>query len=93
MPELPEVETVARGLAATLEGHAIVEVQQNRANLRIPFPPNLKKRLEGRCPSPCVRGLNRWVASHYRAHNKRKHRWLRGDWQIAGWLLPRCKRR
>jgi cyclic beta-1,2-glucan synthetase len=26
--------------------------------------------------------------SHYRAHNKRKHRWLRGDWQIAGWLLP-----
>jgi formamidopyrimidine-DNA glycosylase len=48
MPELPEVETVARGLAATLEGHAIVEVQQNRANLRIPFPPNLKQRLEGR---------------------------------------------
>ena len=26
--------------------------------------------------------------SHYSAHNKRKHRWLRGDWQIAGWLLP-----
>jgi cyclic beta-1,2-glucan glucanotransferase len=25
--------------------------------------------------------------SHYRAHNRRKHRWLRGDWQIAGWLL------
>jgi formamidopyrimidine-DNA glycosylase len=48
MPELPEVETVARGLAATLEGHAIVTVQQNRANLRIPFPPNLKQRLEGR---------------------------------------------
>ena len=27
--------------------------------------------------------------SHYSAHNKRKHRWMRGDWQIAGWLLPR----
>lgn len=26
--------------------------------------------------------------SHYSAHNKRKHRWMRGDWQIAGWLLP-----
>jgi len=25
--------------------------------------------------------------SHYRAYNRRKHRWLRGDWQIAGWLL------
>lgn len=26
--------------------------------------------------------------SHYHAYNRRKHRWLRGDWQIAGWLLP-----
>ena len=27
--------------------------------------------------------------SHYSAYNRRKHRWLRGDWQIAEWLLPR----
>jgi cyclic beta-1,2-glucan synthetase len=27
--------------------------------------------------------------SHYSAHNRRKHRWLRGDWQITEWLLPR----
>jgi len=26
--------------------------------------------------------------SHYSAYNRRKHRWLRGDWQTAGWLLP-----
>jgi cyclic beta-1,2-glucan glucanotransferase len=26
--------------------------------------------------------------SHYSAHNRRKHRWLRGDWQIVEWLLP-----
>jgi cyclic beta-1,2-glucan synthetase len=26
--------------------------------------------------------------SHYSAHNRRKHRWMRGDWQISGWLLP-----
>jgi len=26
--------------------------------------------------------------SHYSAYNRRKHRWLRGDWQIAGWLGP-----
>ena len=31
--------------------------------------------------------------SHYSAYNRRKHRWLRGDWQIAGWLLPRGSRR
>ncbi|MGH9516090.1 MAG: glucoamylase family protein [Terriglobales bacterium] len=26
--------------------------------------------------------------SHYSAYNRRKHRWLRGDWQITSWLLP-----
>ena len=25
--------------------------------------------------------------SHYSAYNRRKHRWLRGDWQIARWLF------
>lgn len=47
MPELPEVETVKRGLAPYMEGEVIREVQQNRPDLRIPFPPNLKSRLEG----------------------------------------------
>ena len=27
--------------------------------------------------------------SHYSAYNRRKHRWLRGDWQIAQWLFSR----
>ncbi len=27
--------------------------------------------------------------SHYSAYNRRKHRWLRGDWQITAWLLSR----
>ncbi|MBZ5630212.1 MAG: glycosyl transferase [Acidobacteriia bacterium] len=27
--------------------------------------------------------------SHYSAYSRRKHRWIRGDWQIAEWLLPR----
>jgi formamidopyrimidine-DNA glycosylase len=48
MPELPEVETVARGLRSTLEGRVITRVLQNRPNLRIPFPDNLVKRLTGR---------------------------------------------
>jgi cyclic beta-1,2-glucan synthetase len=26
--------------------------------------------------------------SHYSAFNRRKHRWLRGDWQIVSWLFP-----
>ncbi len=48
MPELPEVETVMRGLAAVLEGHRITEVEQRRPDLRFPFPENLVRRVEGR---------------------------------------------
>ncbi len=29
--------------------------------------------------------------SHYGADVSRRHRWIRGDWQIAGWLLPRVR--
>lgn len=47
MPELPEVETVRRGLAPVLEGARIVRVEQRRANLRIPFPERFVDRLEG----------------------------------------------
>ncbi len=48
MPELPEVETVMRGLAAVLQGHRITEVEQRRAGLRFPFPENMVGRVEGR---------------------------------------------
>lgn len=27
--------------------------------------------------------------SHFSAHSRRKHRWVRGDWQILRWILPR----
>jgi formamidopyrimidine-DNA glycosylase len=48
MPELPEVETVMRGLAAVLQGRRITEVEQRRADLRFPFPEGLVRRVEGR---------------------------------------------
>lgn len=48
MPELPEVETVMRGLAAVLQGHRIVEVEVRRHDLRFPFPKDLARRMEGR---------------------------------------------
>jgi len=47
MPELPEVETVMRGLAARLEGRKITRATVNRADLRFPLPPGLAKRLTG----------------------------------------------
>lgn len=48
MPELPEVETVKRGLAPTFEGAVINRVDQNRPDLRFPFPDNFSGRLTGR---------------------------------------------
>ncbi len=47
MPELPEVETVMRGLRARLEGHRIVHVAVNRPDMRWPLPKGLAERLTG----------------------------------------------
>ncbi|MFN3170673.1 MAG: bifunctional DNA-formamidopyrimidine glycosylase/DNA-(apurinic or apyrimidinic site) lyase [Hyphomicrobiales bacterium] len=47
MPELPEVETVKRGLAPALEGARIVLADVRRPDLRFPFPGGLKDLLEG----------------------------------------------
>jgi len=48
MPELPEVETVCRGLAKVLEGRTLAEVVQRRKDLRFPLPPRFASRLTGR---------------------------------------------
>ncbi|UEM03864.1 bifunctional DNA-formamidopyrimidine glycosylase/DNA-(apurinic or apyrimidinic site) lyase [Skermanella rosea] len=48
MPELPEVETVCRGLALRMEGRVLAKVEQRRPNLRIPFPERMVERLTGR---------------------------------------------
>src|SRR4029077_6580484 len=55
MPELPEVETVRRGLQPVMEGARFVRVEQRRPDLRFPFPQNFNKRLEG----ASVEGLSR----------------------------------
>ena len=47
MPELPEVETVLRGLAPVLEGRTIVKAKVNRPDLRWPFPENMAGRISG----------------------------------------------
>lgn len=48
MPELPEVETVRRGLAPHMEGRTVRHVEQRRPDLRFPFPENFAARIEGR---------------------------------------------
>ncbi|WP_370676203.1 bifunctional DNA-formamidopyrimidine glycosylase/DNA-(apurinic or apyrimidinic site) lyase [Pleomorphomonas sp. PLEO] len=55
MPELPEVETVRRGLQPVLEGATILSVTLARLALRYPFPERFANRLAGRR----ILGLNR----------------------------------
>ena len=47
MPELPEVETVRRGLIPAMEGQRIALAEVRRADLRWPFPPRMAERLTG----------------------------------------------
>ena len=48
MPELPEVETVVRGLRPVLEGAVLVRAEARRPDLRIPIPPDFSARLTGK---------------------------------------------
>ena len=48
MPELPEVETVCRGLAHVMDGRRLVRLDLHRPDLRFPFPHGLRERVEGR---------------------------------------------
>jgi formamidopyrimidine-DNA glycosylase len=55
MPELPEVETVRRGLQPAMEGAKIVKAEARRKDLRFPFQKDFVRRLEGQT----VTGLGR----------------------------------
>lgn len=55
MPELPEVETVRRGLAGSMEGRRVRVLEINRADLRVPLPSGLKSRVEGRAVTRIAR--------------------------------------
>ncbi len=48
MPELPEVETVCRGLRMAMEGRVLTQVTARRPGLRFPLPADFAARLRGR---------------------------------------------
>jgi formamidopyrimidine-DNA glycosylase len=82
MPELPEVETTVRGLAASLDGARIERVSVNRPDMRRPFPPDLVQRLVG----ARVTGLGR-RAKYGLIHTDRDvslifHLGMSGRWRI-----------
>ena len=47
MPELPEVETTVRGIAAVLQDQLLTRVEPRRADLRRPIPVDLRQRMTG----------------------------------------------
>jgi formamidopyrimidine-DNA glycosylase len=82
MPELPEVETTVRGLAAVLDGRRIESVEPRRADLRRAIPPDLRQRLTG----ATVIGLGR-RAKYGLIHTDRGdtlvfHLGMSGRWRI-----------
>lgn len=63
MPELPEVETVCRGLAVEMEGRVLVRVEARRKNLRVPLPKDFAKRLTG-CRVLTIRRRAKYILVH-----------------------------
>lgn len=62
MPELPEVETVRRGLEPVMTGARFLTVEQRRADLRFPFPDRFTERLRGRAVQALSRRAKYLVA-------------------------------
>ena len=55
MPELPEVETVCRGMDKALRGRTVLKAEAHREGLRVPFPKGLAGKLQGRRILGCRR--------------------------------------
>ena len=54
-----------------------------------PQPRPARRRVRARRPGQRRACSSRTIPSTYPADVSRRHRWIRGDWQIAPWLLPR----
>ncbi len=64
MPELPEVETVMRGLEPAMMNKKISNVQKRRPDLRVPFPEDLEEVLEGRVVQSLTRRA-KYILIHF----------------------------
>mgnify|MGYP000753320526 CR=1 FL=1 len=84
MPELPEVETVRRGLAPSLVGRRIKRARTKRADLRFPFPPRFAARLSGRRVDSLERRA-KYILAHLDDGNVWvTHLGMTGRWSILG---------
>ncbi|MDX2274436.1 MAG: bifunctional DNA-formamidopyrimidine glycosylase/DNA-(apurinic or apyrimidinic site) lyase [Hyphomonadaceae bacterium] len=84
MPELPEVETVRRGLAPALVGKRIAKAKTRRADLRFPFPEKFAARLKGRTVSTLDRRAKYILAHLDNGYVWITHLGMTGRWSIIG---------
>lgn len=84
MPELPEVETVRRGLAPVLEGRVIKSAEARRPDLRFPLPENFAKRLKGRRVMALRRRAKYLLADLDDGQVWLTHLGMSGRWTILG---------
>ncbi len=84
MPELPEVETVRRGLAPVLEGQRLVRVEARRPDLRFPLPEGFVQRLTGARIERLDRRAKYLLARLDRDETLVMHLGMSGRFEIAG---------
>ena len=97
MPELPEVETVRRGLQPAMEGARIVAVEKRREKLRFAFPERFVGRLEGATVTALGRRAKYLLADLSTGEVLIAHLGMSGSFRIegeaaiGGFHFPRCK--
>ena len=89
MPELPEVETVRRGLAPAFEGATFLEVEQRRPDLRFPFPENFVTRLQGQSVTALSRRAKYLLADLSGGEVLIMHLGMSGSFRVEGHVLGR----
>ncbi|WP_375616412.1 MULTISPECIES: bifunctional DNA-formamidopyrimidine glycosylase/DNA-(apurinic or apyrimidinic site) lyase [unclassified Bartonella] len=90
MPELPEVETVRRGLESVVTNAKIVSIKLNRRDLRFPFPEAFSERLIGRKIIELGRRA-KYLLFHL-SHNETilSHLGMSGSWRIEHDILRKA---
>ena len=88
MPELPEVETVRRGLAPAMEGRRIEALSLNRADLRFPFPEDFRARVEGRTVLSLGRRAKYLLAALEGGETIIMHLGMSGSFRLEGFAAP-----
>jgi len=88
MPELPEVETVRRGLAPTFEGARILGVEARRPDLRFPFPEKFAERLKGRRVEALKRRAKYLLAELDSGETLVMHLGMSGSFRVEGEAAP-----